>query len=357
MRMKVIFSIKALNNSGGTERVTAVVASALAERGHDVGIVSFVGGGESPFFPIDERVKVWYLAGKKDPYPFPVRDCRRIYLLRKLYREEQPDVVVVVDAGRSFVNVPAAKGRKLITWEHFNVRTNWLVLHQLSRRLAARYSDAIVTLTRGDAEGYKELFGANRVRAIANPVTIDTTLRSPLSEHVVLGLGRYCPQKGFDLLIEAWARIAEKGDWQLHIVGSGEDEQMLKERIAKHHIANSVQLLPKTKQVEHTYRSASVFALSSRYEGLPLVMIEALSCGLPIVAFDCPTGPRDIIEDGKSGLLIPAEDVDALAKALERVMGDEQLRLQLSQAAAKEAREKFDIQPIVKQWEELFAAL
>lgn len=355
--MKIVFSIKALNHSGGTERVTAILSKELVERGHEVHVISFVGGDKETFFEMDSRVKLHYLAPTKDKYPFPIRDIRRIVLMKRLYKQIQPHVVVIVDAGRSFVNIPAAKGYKVITWEHFNVGVNWHLGHRLSRKIAAKHSHLIVTLTAPDAEAYKSKFGAKNAMCIYNPVTIDASQPSPMDKKICVAIGRFSPQKNFVDLIRAWHLTqARKEGWKLRIIGAGEQKNMLEAEIAKLDLHASIEMLPLQKDVVAQYKDASVYAMSSHHEGLPLVLIEAMAMGLPIVSYDCPTGPADIVSHQKTGLLVPYLHVDALAQALDKVMLNEELRAQFHAESLKEV-EKFSVKSIVDCWEKVFETL
>jgi glycosyltransferase involved in cell wall biosynthesis len=353
--MKIYFIIKALNNSGGTERVTAIIANELSRRNYEIGIVSIVGAGESPFFEIDPKVQCHYTGPKKDNRIFPFKDFGRYSFLRKLFKTENPDIIVIVDAGRSFLKIPASKGFKTITWEHFNVNVNWHLLHPVSRWIAARYSDMIVTLTKQDAENYKKKFGAKNTLCIPNPVTINTNEKSTLKEKVVLAVGRYSYQKGFDLLLDAWNEVHNNG-WKLRIVGSGGMESILKEKINLYEQQVSVELIPITKNIVDHYKNASIYVMSSRHEGLPLVLIEAMAMGLPIVSFDCETGPRDIIENNVTGVLVPSLDVNQLAIELESLIMDENKRNLFSNNALKLVK-KFELPAIVDAWEKLFHEL
>jgi len=355
--MKIVLSIKALNNSGGTERVTAVLASQWAQMGHEVHIVSFVGAGQEPFFSIHPGVKLHYLAGVSDRHLFPIRDIRRIVLLKKLYRAINPDVVIIVDAGRSFVNIPAAKAYKTITWEHFNVGVNWHWGHRLSRKIAARYSDLIVTLTQPDADAYMRLFGARRAMCIYNPITIECAEPSPLSQKICLAIGRFSPQKNFVHLIQAWAQTTAKNKgWRLRIVGAGEQKKLLEQTIAQCAVGNSVELLDRQKDVLALYRSASLYAMSSHHEGLPLVLIEAMAMGLPIVSYDCPTGPADIITHQQTGLLVPYLNIQALASSLDELMLNPQKLQAYAQESLKQVG-KFSTTSVLNQWNRVFKSL
>ncbi len=174
-----------------------------------------------------------------------------------------------------------------------------------------------------------------------------------MTARTVLSMGRIVPQKGQDLLVRAWQRVADKAEgWKLRIVGDGPLLAEVKEYVEKNGMSGSVEFLPTTKDVQAMYRQASIYAMSSRFEGLPLVLIEAQSMGLPIVSFDCLTGPAEIVDNGRNGILVPPLDVDALAEALLSLMHDDRRRKEFSDNALA-AASRFDRGKIVERWEEL----
>ena len=344
MAMKILFVTRGLHSQGGIERVTSVIASELAKRGYQTGIVCLQQG--KPFFPLRSEVKLHYLKKGR---------ALRISRLRQLYRVEKPDVVVFLGSHRLFMNAPAAKGLHSITWEHFNSKINWHPLHKLSRKIAVRTSQRIVTLTQRDADNYKRLFGATNAVCIPNPITINDIEPSPLTEKRVLAVGRLAGQKGFDMMLDAWAKTSERRNgWQLRIVGSGSHLRRLERQISELGIGDSVEIIPATKNIEAQYRQASVMAMSSRYEGFSLVLVEAMAAGLPIASFDCDMGPAEIIEDGKTGILVPPADTDKLAEALDKLMSDEAMRKAFAQESLVSVK-RFAVDNIVARWEKLLA--
>jgi glycosyltransferase involved in cell wall biosynthesis len=174
-----------------------------------------------------------------------------------------------------------------------------------------------------------------------------------------VAVGRYTEQKGFDLLLQAWNLLQDKADWQLLIVGKGKKKhtKRMQDYINQQQLHSSVQLLPPTNNVQRLFASCSIYALSSRFEGLPLVLIEAAACGLPSVAFDCPTGPSEIIQHQQTGLLVPAGNVQAFADALRQLMKQESERWHYSAEAYRYVKEKFAEATIVDKWEALFNQL
>lgn len=354
--MKLVFLIKALDNIGGTERVTIQIANALSLRKHDVHIVSLV-GNQKPFFSVLPAVKLHYIHKGSDKSIFPYRDLRRHYQLKKCFAQLLPDIIVVVDASRATLKIPACKPYTTIYWEHFNTLMKSKRMHELSRKLAVKYGDYVVTLTEEDARSYQQKYHATKVQCIHNPITIAIPDYKVPMGHQVVAVGRYTSQKGFDMLLQAWALVKDKADWKLLVVGKGKQDKRFRTFIEQHQLQDSVELLPPTNNVPALFASCGLYALSSRFEGLPLVLIEAAACGLPAVAFDCPTGPSEIIQHQQTGLLVEPENVTAFAASLQRLIDNEAERLQYAKCGYEYVTQKFEVGHIIDQWEALFKQL
>jgi glycosyltransferase involved in cell wall biosynthesis len=181
--------------------------------------------------------------------------------------------------------------------------------------------------------------------------------KADLDAKTVYAAGRFRYQKGFDLLIPAWAETARANPgWTLRLRGRGHLRKRLEGLIAEHGLEDSVTLEGPAEDIGSDMAQASVFVLSSRFEGFPLILLEAMSKGMAIVSFDCPTGPADIVDDHRNGLLVPHEDVEALAHAIRELVEDEELRRRTA-AAAIETAQQYTIEAIGPQWEELFETL
>ncbi len=348
--MKIVFAIKNIHNSAGTEKATITVANGLAERGHDVFIVCLEKIGE-PFFWISPKVRIEYLYPSKDKRPFFKKIPNRIKGLRNIFISIQPDLIIQVGSGRSILFMPASKGFKFATWEHFNIRINWNILHPLSKMLASKYGDAILTLTESDADSYRKKYKA---KAFAVPNAYQLNQIAPIlsKDKTVIAVGRLTHQKGFDLLLQAWAKTECKAlGWKLRIVGDGRDREKLIKLGNKLGVTDTIVFTPNNPQVTSLMAEASVFVLSSRYEGLPLVLLEALAVGTPAVSFNCYSGPNEIIEDGYNGLLVNDGDISGLQLALDRITSDDKLLAQLTQNA-KVSVEKFSVEKVLDIWEQ-----
>jgi glycosyltransferase involved in cell wall biosynthesis len=219
--------------------------------------------------------------------------------------------------------------------------------------------DAFVTLTAADAGDYTRTLSAPATRVTTIPNALSWPV-SPPREHdhrVVVAAGRLVPRKGMARLINAFAPVAERHpDWQLRIYGSGRLEQRLQAHVERIGLAGQVHLMGHTNDLPAAFDEGAVFASASVAEGFPMVMLEALSKGLPLVSFDCPRGPSDIIRHGKNGLLVPNRDVEGLSHALEMVVADDELRLSLGAQARADA-EEYVPERIAASWNRLFDEL
>jgi glycosyltransferase involved in cell wall biosynthesis len=250
-----------------------------------------------------------------------------------------PDVAVVGQEHMNFV----AHRRKLareIRWGYRNL-------------------DALAVLTEDDRRDYGRMLAdaPTRVVRIPNALAELEGDRSDGSNPVVIAAGRLVRQKGFDLLIEAFERVArERPEWTLRIFGSGRQREHLRRMILDRDLSDHAFLMGQSSRLGHELSRASIFALSSRFEGFGMVIVEAMSKGLPVVSFDCPRGPSEIIDDGRSGLLVPNGDVDALAAALIALIDDEPARRRMGEAALATAA-RYDGEAIGRMWDELIDGL
>ena len=355
---------------GGTIRTTLTLSGALAAR-HDVEVVSVLRRREKPFFPLPDGVRVRALEDRRNPgrvprllgrlpsllvhpedYAYPwcslLTDVRLLRGLRAL----RGGTLV---ATRPALNLLAARlahpSVTVVGQEHLNFGAHRPRLAADIRRHYGRL-DALTVLSSDDLRDYGALLG-ERVRRIPNPVTeLDGGIADG-SAKVVVAAGRLNTQKGFDLLIEAWRPVAERHpDWTLRIYGSGPERPALERAAA----GLPVELPGRTDALGAAMAAGSLFALSSRWEGFGLVLVEAMGKGLPVVSFDCPRGPSDIVSPGVDGLLAGPEDVPGLAAALLELIEDPERRARMA-AAARETARRYEPAAVVPRWDALFRDL
>ncbi len=333
--MKICFIIHDFTGRAGSERAQANLANALTARGESVSIWSCYRRNSTPGFLISSDVEVSY--GRQNPLPYfldyPWLMCAFAWFVIR----RRPQWIVCTDTNRLIVALLAVlvPGVQLAVWEHFALSHSVTKARgRLSRRLACVLASSIITLTERDTELYAKLFSpSGRVTTIPNILTLPKVERR-VRRPEILALGRLAPQKGFDLLIEAWsAASSELPGWSLHIVGDGPMRDELVQRTSALGIKDRVTFSPFSDNPFPLYSECGIFVLSSRFEGLPFVLIEAMTCGTACISFDCPNGPREVIHSGVNGILVPAERVDDLANAIVRLGANPILRERLGEAA------------------------
>ena len=375
--MKIVYCIQGTHNSGGMERVLSRKVNYLAQAGHEVSIITFNQQGRKPFFELHPSVVCYDLAIPYEQYQKGgILNRLALYVrlpqLHRLHRKrlEQLLLKLKADIVVSMFNEEASflpsihDGSHKILEFHFSKHNGlkdlrrgiWRLIDELRAKKDERIVrpfDRFVVLTEEDAT----LWGAlPNLRVIPNPLPFYSDSPSDCSAHQLLAMGRYDEQKHFDLLIDLWAQLApDYPDWRLVIAGDGKlrpEHTAQVERLG----LKSVELMRPTHQVQELYRASSIYTMTSRYEGLPMVLIEAQQMGLPIVSFACPCGPRDVITDGVDGYLLEVGDHAGFIQALRRLMDSEAERQRMG-AAARIASERYDLEHIMKSWLALFDEL
>jgi glycosyltransferase involved in cell wall biosynthesis len=363
---------------GGTIRTTLNVAGYIAAH-HDVEIISIVRRRDAPFFAFPPGVTVTAVDDQRDEangllhralahlpsllmHPGDRRASKPCTLLtdlrlfRKLWGVRSGLLVGTRPALNLLALWAASADAVAVGTEHMNYWSHSPLQRRLIRR---RYPalDALVVLTKHDLEQYRRVLPSVRVVQIPNAIPEAHGPRSGLTEPVAIAGGRLTSQKGFDRLIPAFGIAARKHpDWTLVICGRGPKRKQLERLVEEHGLADKVVLRGPVPDFEEQLESASLFVLSSRFEGLPMVMLEAMSKGLPVVAFDCPTGPAELIDQRSDGILVREGDVDGLAAAMEELIEDPGKRRRFGAAAMAKAA-SFSLSVVGPQWDSLLAIL
>ena len=373
--MKIVYCIAGTRHPGGMERVLANKANWLVENGYDIVIVTTDQCGMSPFFPLDERIRcidlnVNYEENNGKSFAdkllhYPLKQYRHKKRLAAVLKRERPDVTVSMFCNDAGFITRLDDGSKKVLEIHFSKFKRLQYGRKGLWRLAdlwrskqdektVRRFDKFVVLTEED-KGYWGNFP--NITVIPNSNTFVTDQIALLENKKVIAVGRYTYQKGFERLIKAWKMLVSQfPDWKLDIIGEGEEHEALQKLIDSYRLEKQVTLVHPTQQIERVYRNASLLVLPSRYEGLPMVLLEAQAFGLPIVAFACKCGPKDIVSDQETGILVAEGDIEGLAKGMSTVMGNEALRKQMG-VKAKAASLRYDEDVIMKKWMDLFYQL
>ncbi len=374
--------VSLLLHSHGTGGATRSVLSLLDEiathrQVHLVSIVRMQKRAE-PHFPIPAGLRLTILDDKRrhrsilvralDKVPsvlmHPDDDFYRWFSLRTdalLVRQIRRVRSGVLMTSRPAVSALAARIARpevtVVIQEHTHLGA---LLGDLPATIPRAYAtaDAVVLLTERDRDQYASFLHGPLVTAIPNIVTRLAGEPADDRRPVIVAAGRLTEQKGFDLLIRSFAQLAGRyPDWRVEIYGEGAaDRDALALQIDAAGLSGVVTLMGSTQRIGEVLASSAIFALSSRWEGMPIVVLEAMSKGAAVVAFDCPTGPRELIHSGRDGLLVAAGDVDAFAAALEQVMSDAELRQRLG-AAAQETARAYSPDVVGAQWLDLLDRL
>jgi glycosyltransferase involved in cell wall biosynthesis len=365
--------------AGGVERVLTLKANYFAEHfKYDITIVLTEGKDKPLYYPLSDKVKVINLDINFEElwtcsfYKKIVLYLQKQYYFKKKLAAElmriRPDITVSLLRREINFITKIKDGSKKIGELHVN-RANYRNFEagdsNFVKRLFAKFwmrslvkylkeLDRFVVLTEEDKFNWKEL---DHVDVIPDPLAFHTDIVSQLNSKRVIAVGRYVYQKGFDLLLQAWAKVECKClDWEIVIYGQGNREpyeniidQLGLDRSRCH-------LYGPTNDIKREYLNSSIFVFSSRFEGFGMVLIEAMACGLPCVSFDCPCGPKDIISDQQDGILVPNGDIDQMADKLIVLMTHSNVIERMSKAALKKAK-SYSIDTILLRWKQMFDTL
>lgn len=360
--MKIICLSSSLD-SGGAERVLTVLCNAWSARGDKVTLIPTYSGGGSPFYPVSDAVEVIYLAdvvGRKGKTLLSY--MQRLRALRRLVAERKPDVIVsfmpnvnvAAILACSFMEVP------LIICERNDPSSRSpFTFWEICSKLTYRFADMFTVQTESVADKVADLYpGVRRVRIVPNPLSQEALMfasEGNATRKVLLSMGRLATQKQVDKTVRAFSELASRHmDWDLHIYGDGPLKNELSALIDALELRGRVFLKGRTTEPWQVMAGADAFVMTSRHEGFPNALLEAMAVGLPCIVFDCPSGPREMTRGGKDALLVPLNDEEHLASAMDRLMGDAQLRRSLGQQARASVSERFSMRRVGEIWDRLF---
>ena len=381
--MRIMYILRSFAVKAGTERVISDKMNYLSDRGYDISMVTYEQGSHPHAFPLNHSIHYHHINAPfftLSKYPLWKR-VLKMRGMRRRFREgfqqaidkEQPDVIIATTYSMKLLDIvlKAKTGACRLLESHvacFTIRKTYDYRHHpLMRRVAALYDkvafmrikkfDCVVTLTEGDAHDWG--LHSKNVVVIPNPVTAypETVLPHDGSGRRIICVGRLNEQKCFDMLIEAFSLISEKcRDWHVVIFGTGEDEHMLRGKIHQHQLEGRINIQRPTDLIYDEYMKSEFYVLSSRYEGYPLVLNEAMSCGIPCVAFRCNYGPADAISHGVNGLLAENGNIEDLSQKMLWMIEHPTERLAMGREA-REAARRYLPSVILEKWNQLFRKL
>ena len=360
--IRVLLLCDRLDIAGGVERCVCALANHLARQGMSVAVGSFNTPRSRMRYPLDASVRV--LTGAearlRTGTAVPASKLGRAWALLRtqwrtgralaqLIRADRPDVVVLngLTTACSVLALDRRFASRTICCDHNHFSARSALWQRLRRWLYPKVG-ALVSLTEADAPRFRALNPNTHV--IYNSAMLTAEVPAVPNDAWVLAVGRHVAQKGFDLLLQAWAIVVKSVPVaRLRIVGDGPLRAEHERMAHALGLTGWVEWLDPTSEIERLYRQADVFVLPSRYEGMPLALLEAQALGVPAVAFDCPTGPREIVT-AQTGRLVPAGDVQAMAAALVELLSSPELRAQMGHAAIARSREVFSQREHESRW-------
>lgn len=373
--MKILYCLLGTYNSSGMERIVVAKANALASRGHEVIIVTTEQNARPDFYALHPSVhrfdsNVMYSEAKSlSPLrKYIVRRnkirCHKNYV-RQIIDTYSPDVVISTFGNEvSFLHRIAGKAAT-VAEIHFSRyyrlqlkrKGPWRIIDRfltLTDRLTVRHYDRFVVLTRSDASNWGPL---RSLTVIPNFVTGIAAQQTDLQHKRMIAVGRLEPQKNYPRMIEVWEHVCKRHPhWTLEIYGDGSELENLRALVKKKNLTENIKFMGVAHDMTAVYSRASALIHTASYEGFPLVLIEAMTVGLPLIAFDCQCGPSDVIDHGINGFLIPQGDTAAMTEAITRLITDPALRRRMGEASFAKAR-NYSMYNILPQWETLLSSI
>lgn len=352
----VIYSL----TSGGAERVMSIIANYWAAKNWKITLLTMDDGSVPPFYDLDSRIKHIPLGiAKSSPNALFAfwNNLKRIRTLKRSISELKPDAVISFLDTTNVLTLLATRGLKIPVLVNEQIHPvmyptgrAWGLLRQWTYPKANR----VIAVTARALSYFSPNIQAQGC-VIPNPALVvkgsENSLEKLLDKPSIIAVGRLEEQKGFDLLLHAFAKLKDRyPEWKLTILGEGSLRSELESLRYRLELAERVDLRGVVKNPYNFLKQADLYIMSSRYEGFPNALCEAMSCGLPVISTDCPSGPQEIIRDGVDGILVPNEDISALAAAMERLMSNDGERRRLA-ARAPEVTERFSLEKVMGMWE------
>ncbi len=358
--MKITFLVSSLQ-FGGAERVATTLCNAWVQRGHDVALIATYRGTDPCFFELEPSVQLSYLASKRTGW-LTNSSLARLFKLRQLLKQQQPDLVLSFLPSANIMAILASIGLgvPVIVSERTDPEfypQSWF-WRTLCRHLY-QCSTTLTVQTEAVAAKVSRLFkNVSNVAVMPNPLPFETTPSTVISDVKrprLVSLGRLTDGKQTEHLIYTFNQVADAfPDWHLDIFGDGPQREFLESVAAKSPYCSRIEFHGDTKQPWVELANADIFVMTSRFEGFPNALLEALALGVASIVYDCPSGPAEITENGRLAALVPLNDQQALMVALNQLMADQNKRVALGQLAAAVIHEKYGRDKIVERWERLF---
>ena len=355
--MKLLYLTPKINSEGGLERVMCLKANYLIKNfNYDISIVTQNNGNSNPFYPLEKEIKLFDIDLSGNRLQFFLKYIKEI---KNIIASENPDTIVIVDSiYKAYLVSFIAKNKRIIYECHNSIYVqqspkkfpfifNWIPKLNLwfNRFGASKFNEFIVETPESTEEWKVE-----DSIVIPNPLWFSTDKVADLSQKKVIAVGRHAYEKGFDRLLEIWKKVIVKHpEWNLTIYGKSNPDFDIVAMAKKLNIDKNITFCEPVKNINEKYLEASIYLMTSRFEGFGMVLIEAMASGLPCIAYDCPCGPRSIIENNQNGFLIEDRNEFQFIQKLEYLIENENLRIDMGNKA-KISVNKYQIEAIMEQW-------
>lgn len=352
---KITFFVMNIFKGGGVQRVVSILANKLTQYNkYEISIVSLFKNSDKPFFTLDSRIKVYNILN--EPFDFRKKYFSIIKCFEEFIKNHEVDIFINAGMGSICITYPILrkmKNTKFIAWEHQNYYfgkkfgTEWI-----GKRIARRKADSIVVLTKYDFNNYKNNLKRVRIlNQIYNPIEeYDRNEQYKSDSKKIISCGSFSNQKGFDILVDVAKYVFEKyPDWQWHIWGDGEERRIIEKKIKDYCLEKNVILKGYSNSIYDEYYKYSMYVMTSRHEGFPMVLLEAQANKLPIISFDCKCGPLEIIDNGKNGYLVECFNIEEMSKRICELIENRKNRIEFSKYAFLK-QQNFNCNKIVNDW-------
>ena len=356
---KIGFILGNCQGNGGIARVVSIISNELCKE-NDVVIISFCPPIANAGYQYNNKIKMFKLYEHRFSMTTALLRKNAIGKVREILKMCNLDILIACGELYFPLGILSTKGvkTKCFCWEHSDpAGTNDHKFQMISRKYAIRKADKIIVLTKAAERFYIEKLNIkeNKIVQIYNPIgsNVAQSKSYNLTSKKIISVGRLTYQKNFQLLVDIAIKIlSDHPDWSWDICGEGEDKEDLEKRIAEAGFKGKINLLGQVKDLYNLYQEYAFQVMTSRYEGFPMSLIEGEANRLPLISFDVPTGPSEIIHDGKNGYLIDNNDIETMVIRIKHLINDEEERKIMSSNSLKYSRE-FILEPIIEQWKEL----
>jgi len=363
--MKILYITPRINDEGGVARVLSIKANYLAEAlDYKIHILTQNKGNSPLFYDFSEKISLhdMVLSGNRIQYLLQYKKA-----LKKHINTINPDIIIVCDNGiKGFLvpyllqtNIPILfeshgsffndeKQRSSNILESLKVKTNLIL-----KKMGAAKFDKFIALS----EENKKEWNLKNIEIIPNPNWLTTPKTNALDSNKIISVSRHSHEKGIDRLLLVWQKVIEsRPDLILDIYGKSDENKTYQTLANELKLEHNVNFYEPVKNIQEKYGEASMYVMTSRYEGFPMVLIEAMASGLPCIAYDCPVGPAALIKNNYNGFLIKENQTEDFASKVLELINNHELRLQMGQNA-QDSVQKYDIKTIMNQWNTLFKSL